>query len=161
MITVEAICEHGAIGRSTFYTHFKGKDDLKRSAIDHLHAELLGSQTQTGRSPDFAFSRTLFEHAKRHARDYQTLSRGRGARVVLSRIKQIVTPLVRKELLRQCALTSNVRDDRIVELQVIYIVGALIALLTHWLGEGAHIESKEMARLFSQMSQRALTRNDE
>ncbi len=36
-ITVEAICADARVGRSTFYIHYAGKDDLKRRAFeDHL-----------------------------------------------------------------------------------------------------------------------------
>lgn len=163
VITVEAICEHGAIGRSTFYTHFRGKDDLKRSAIDHLHAELLSAQRRTASGPPFAFAfaRALFDHAKQHLRDYQALSRGRGARIVLSRIKQILTQLVREDLLRHRASQFTIRDDRLIDMEVVYIVGALMAMLTQWLAEGAHGDVETVTQLFADMSQRALARNDE
>src|SRR4051812_31721986 len=33
-ITVEDICEKADVGRSTFYTHYAGKDDLRSATID-------------------------------------------------------------------------------------------------------------------------------
>src|SRR4051812_19050846 len=123
-ITVEAICHHGKVGRSTFYTHFRGKDDLKRSALEHLRQELIAAQLSARAhvpTLPFAFSRALFEHAKAHLRDYRSLVHGPGGRIVLSKIKDIVSELVRTELL----LRDSEESKDALDLKVAYIAGAL------------------------------------
>jgi AcrR family transcriptional regulator len=157
-ITVDEICVHGAVGRSTFYTHFKSKDDLKRSTLEHLHAELLSAQSCTIRGDQpFAFSRALFEHARKHVGDYQSLSRGRGVQVALKRIKQIVTHLVRGELSR-VDRTRNAHPDVTIDLETTYVVGALMSLVVWWLNEGARTDVEVIDGLFTQMTRSALQR---
>jgi AcrR family transcriptional regulator len=47
-ITVEDICEAANVGRSTFYSHYTSKDDLKRSGLEaHLRQQLVGRQKDT------------------------------------------------------------------------------------------------------------------
>jgi AcrR family transcriptional regulator len=40
-ITIKDICEAANVGRSTFYEHYTGKDDLKRCGLEHLRAVLV------------------------------------------------------------------------------------------------------------------------
>jgi AcrR family transcriptional regulator len=65
-ITVEDICEKADIARSTFYTHYAGKAELRSATIDaHLRPisnPPLSAQPETSGSL-FKFSRPMFEHA--------------------------------------------------------------------------------------------------
>jgi AcrR family transcriptional regulator len=75
-ISVEEICERANIGRSTFYAHFTGKDDLKRSGLEHLRRELLeqhrsaAASMPVGSRP-LGFSLAMFEHARDHMHLYR------------------------------------------------------------------------------------------
>jgi AcrR family transcriptional regulator len=156
-ITVDAICRHGKVGRSTFYTHFRSKDDLKRSALDHLRHELAAAQFAARNGTDdrpFAFSSALFEHARAHLRDYRSLVHGPGGRVVLAKIKDIVAELVRSELLLRHERRTQSREC--MDLQVSYITGALMSLLTQWLSEGARTDIELVDAIFSGMSRAAI-----
>jgi AcrR family transcriptional regulator len=59
--TIDEICAVANVGRSTFYAHFTGKDDLKRSGLDHLRRTLQARQNGSPSRPDgskgFGFSR--------------------------------------------------------------------------------------------------------
>src|SRR3979490_361962 len=43
-ITIQDICDEADVGRSTFYAHYTGKDDLKRSGFEHLRKHLADRQ---------------------------------------------------------------------------------------------------------------------
>ncbi|MFL6551672.1 MAG: TetR/AcrR family transcriptional regulator [Povalibacter sp.] len=157
-ITVEDICAHSKVGRSTFYNHFRNKDDLKRGALDHLRADLLEFQRQASAGAEldqgfFAFAVPLFEHAREHVTDYRVLKHGRGGRVALSRIREIVWELVANELAAESPADGGATIN---QYRIAFITGACMALLTRWLADGARTPSAEMSALFRQMARAAL-----
>ncbi|TIL81726.1 MAG: TetR/AcrR family transcriptional regulator, partial [Mesorhizobium sp.] len=66
-LTVEDICQKANIGRSTFYTHYAGKDELRTATLEaHLRSltqKRLSSSSQPGKWL-FEFSLPMFEHAQ-------------------------------------------------------------------------------------------------
>src|SRR5882724_7696050 len=89
-ITVQDICDAANVGRSTFYAHYTGKDDLKRKGFEKLHKELVDRQkealaaTTDDKDRSFGFSLAMFEHARHHLGNYRALVGGRGGAVSLS-----------------------------------------------------------------------------
>src|SRR5882757_7950674 len=83
-MTIQDICDTANVGRSTFYTHYKSKDDLRRSSFEHLRKLLTDRQQDAlatlgdTRYQPLAFSLALFEHARDHIHLYRALSKSRG-----------------------------------------------------------------------------------
>lgn len=156
-ITVDEICEAANVGRSTFYSHYTGKDDLKRSGIDdHLRTLLLGRQRPGSEaSADavahrFGFSLAIFEHARRHKALYRALAGGRGGTVALATIRQRVAESVRNDL--AAAERAGGADDLPRDLVVEYVAGAYMALLTWWLDRGAKLPPERIDAIFRRLT---------
>lgn len=136
-VTVEELCEHADVGRSTFYEHFRGKDDLKRSGLRELEATL-AAQTLPSAST-FAFSLPLLRHARSHLRHIQALGRGRGREVSFRAVGALVQRLVAKELVAGRPMPAQERD-----IAVRFYAGAFMAVLQAWLDSGAHTEPEQV-----------------
>jgi AcrR family transcriptional regulator len=155
-VTVEHICEAANVGRSTFYAHFTGKDDLRRSGLEHLRKQLVDWQREALATPgdvknrSFGFSLTMFEHARDHIDLYRALVGGRGGAIALGAIRGILSDLVRSEL----AATSGKNSAEAIprELVVQYVVGAYMAVLTWWLDKGARLPPERVDAMFRRLA---------
>ncbi len=134
-ISVQDICEAADIGRSTFYAHYTGKDDLKRSGLDHLKAALKGEGRNGGQNRELSFTAVLFAHGRDFAGHYRALKDGLGAGVSLDALRTVLFELVAEAL-----PPEGTRFER--DLRVRFVAGALISVLTWWLDTGA-VESPE------------------
>ena len=153
--TVEDICEAANVGRSTFYAHYTSKDDLRRSGLENLRRLLVDrqedAQARSGdiRDRSLGFSLTMFEHARDHIDLYRALVGGRGGAIALSTIRQILSDLVRNELVA----TADKSADAIPrELAVQYVVGALMAVMTWWLDGGAKQPPQRVDAMFRRLA---------
>jgi AcrR family transcriptional regulator len=149
-ISVEDICERANVGRSTFYGHFTGKDDLKRSGLEHLRRELIerhrsASASMPVSARPLGFSLAMFEHARDHMHLYRALVGSKGGAIALDTIRQTLCDFVRGELAKagRKDATSAPR-----ELVLQHIVGAYMAVLIWWLDGGAKLPPERMDELF-------------
>ena len=146
-ISVQDICEAADVGRSTFYAHYTGKDDLKRSGLDHLKVALKGHAHAQG--VGLGFTRTLFDHGQGFVGHYRALKGGLGAAVSLEALQTVLFELVAEAL-----PPDGTQFER--DLRVRFVAGALISVLTWWLDNGA-VESPEAVNgLFHGLVQRCL-----
>lgn len=139
-LTVIEICERADIGRSAFYEHFAGKDDLFRIGFELLEKELSAAlQERQGSDPAGGrriVALTLFRHAAGHSRLYRTIARGHAARIAYITIANILTPYLLPVL-----GTGEEKPRSVQDLRLATILGALLAALHWWLDRGARMEA--------------------
>lgn len=153
--TIQDICEEANVGRSTFYSHYTSKEDLKRKGLEHIRTALQARQkealagTQNETAKPFSFSLIMFEHASDHLQLYRALLGSDGATISLGSIRQIIADLVRTEVVGVSQKSPGQADIR--ELKVHFIVGAFMGTLTRWMDTGAIQSPNEVDTLFRTM----------
>jgi AcrR family transcriptional regulator len=91
-ITISDITEHADLGRTTFYLHYKDKDDLLTQSIDEVAAELVQrlDAFQPGVGKLKPATELIFEHAAENAEFYQILLQGHGVETTAGRVQEII-----------------------------------------------------------------------
>ena len=130
-VTVEDICREADVGRSTFYTHYTGKDCLRKATIgEHLNAirargDVRHSQRNTRR---FAFSGPAFAHADATREMHRALTGGKKHEMP-EEIRDWISGRVRRELTDMAV--GNAGRARL-EVVTRFVVGAFFEVM-HWL----------------------------
>jgi AcrR family transcriptional regulator len=152
-ITVEDICEKANIGRSTFYTHYAGKEELRSATIDE-HLRLLGT-LQRSAQPEtsdrlFEFSRPMFEHAHALRSLHRALLASSGD-TIHDKFRERIRRAVRSELIEKRIGEAGVS----LEVAVQFISGAFLAVLAWWIAADTSLSPAQVDALFQQMAARA------
>jgi AcrR family transcriptional regulator len=148
-VTVQEVLDRASVGRSTFYLHYRGKDDLFLSQLeDGLEMWTTVLSTKQEKSRRVAPVAEFFAHVASARKLYRALvdsgrihtffelAQGYFARGIARRLKEMGSAnLVQRELdARSHALAGN-----------------LLSLLKWWLDRGARESPKAMDELFHQM----------
>jgi len=151
-LTVQDICQTARVGRSTFYAHYAGKDDLKRRGLDHLRRDLHAVCAAAELAEPLRFSLAVLHHAREHLAHYKSLAGTKGQVVSLDRLRDIVADLIRAELRARSGPGKPVA----IESTVAFLVGAFMELLTWWLDHGAVLPPAEVDRTFRELAVRGM-----
>ena len=136
-IDVQSLCERADIGRSTFYLHHGGKEDLLRGSLADLHEGLRTQAPLGSAGPDgMAFVVGLIAHAHEQQAVFRALLGRRSGWFVHERFQALLVEMVREELAARsvCAGAGSVVSWE-VEAMAHSLGGALFRLLVWWLGE--------------------------
>lgn len=99
-LSIQAICEQANVGRSTFYLHYQGKDDLLSDSFaglrDHLAAQKRPSPAQ-----GLGMLGGLLDHMAEQRTVFKTVIGQRGGHGIASRFRAMVRELVDLELKRR------------------------------------------------------------
>lgn len=143
-VSVQEICERADVGRSTFYMHYQGKEQLLADGFEDLE-NLLRQQASTLRrtqAEPFPFVRGLMQHVYEERKLFRALI-GRGSsQVVQVRFRKLVAKLVEEGLINH----ANPGWQR--DATASYVAGALVELLSWWVDARTAQPLEEVEQLF-------------
>jgi AcrR family transcriptional regulator len=154
-VTVQEIAARADVGRSTFYAHFVGKEELLLSGFDVLERQLM----QPGRAAGgrragerLAFTRGLFEHVHEHRSLYRAIVGRRSGTMVQHRMRLLLQKLLRAELSGEEAGAVP------LEAAVHFLAGAFLGHVAWWLDYQARLTPAEAEAIFRRLALSGLGR---
>jgi AcrR family transcriptional regulator len=152
-ITVQDILDRADVGRSTFYAHYRDKDDLLATEFEALHPSWNVPSGAAGESPPTEFLEPLrgaFQQAETYRRSYKAMLGQQGAEQIRRLLPQPLSNLVKSHVLARYPACGG--DDRRLTAGVQFIVSAFIGMLTWWLDTDAPYSADEMFVMFRKMT---------
>ena len=152
-ITVQQILDRADVGRSTFYAHFDGKDELLLSGADDLRnaldVVLQGERlSRKGHDVVIGFSGAMFEHAHEYRNVYYALLHTQGWPLFRQRLQEILQELIRRECKAEIQKLRKADSEVPVDLFVHYLTSAFLSVLTWWLDRRSRLAPKEINDVF-------------
>jgi AcrR family transcriptional regulator len=149
-IVVKEVLSRANVGRSTFYTHFAGKDALLRGCIRDIlrAAEPRGGRATAGPHERVAwFSLPILEHIERHRRAGQPAMDPRGRRTVHQQLRHALAELIESEVrtaLRRGRGTARPSPDLLVR----RVASTFVLVLDWWVESDTPLPAPDADRLF-------------
>ena len=148
-ISVQDVCEHAAIGRSTFYSHFADKDEM---FIRHIvvFGEWMGTRLSwSPASNGYRFDlRNLLEHVRGMRPVYDSLAKSRKVELITKVWLNNLT-----EGFEKCITAARGGEAQGLPAAVLarHIAGTVINLLAWWLDHHCPLEAAQLDEQFHRM----------
>ena len=149
-ITVQHVLDRAGVGRSTFYTHYRDKDDLFLSDVDEFFscmATMLSRQAAS--SERLAPVRELFAHVADAQPFYAALVESGRIHDVLELGREHLARGIEQRLVARAGSRAALVDD--VTAVSHAAAGAMLSLLTWWIDRGMPGSPERMDDLFHRM----------
>jgi len=164
-VSVEDITRKADLGRTTFYLHYRDKEDLLLKSIDAIADDLLGQISHTnllasdaGAIPTFTEMRQtnpvllVFQHAGENANLYQIILRGGSATSAAGRFREIISMAASSFFGTNLVQTAPGAQPAVpLDVLANYFAGSLLSLVTWWLENGMPYPPEQMASIFRQL----------
>jgi AcrR family transcriptional regulator len=151
-ITVQDIIDRANIGRSTFYSHYRDKEDLLFSGFDDLahdlHRHMRPPDSNIDEQGHLLHSLEFFTHAHNNKELYMAMTESGGGELLLDIARQHMGNHIEAHL--DHILTIG--DE--VPLQVItnFLAGSLLTMIIWWLEDKKPYTPQEMDDMFNALA---------
>ncbi|HWR01770.1 MAG TPA: TetR/AcrR family transcriptional regulator [Chlorobaculum sp.] len=151
-ITVQDILDRADVGRSTFYGHYRDKDELLLSSFEHLRTlfeqqqQAIIASRSTGRDPEVNFILELFRHTGQHHQLYKAIAGKQSGEMIQKYLHRYLYNLLIEPHAR---LMKNRKSPPVpIEVSTHYLVSSLLSLLIWWLDNNMPYPAERMDEMF-------------
>lgn len=160
-VTIEEITDRADLGRTTFYLHFRDKEELLMHAIDTICEDFIETHSSILAeidSPKNALKKLrynlderilyhIFVHARENADLYKVMLRGEGG----ARAAQRFANIIQDETIKRLKPIKGLEIKVPIKIFAVYFSGTVMEMVTWWLEEDQPYSIEEMVGYFQQL----------
>lgn len=154
-VTVQNILDRANLGRSTFYSHYRDKDDLLLRGFDYLrttmemqHRSLTAKASVKGAV--FNLSLELFRHAQENHRLYKAMVGKRSGQMVMRQAHKYLVALVKDYIVS--VMPGGKKPAVPVDVTVHWLVSSFLSVLTWWADSNMPYTAEQMDAMFRKLT---------
>ena len=144
-VSVQEIIDRADVGRTSFYTYFKSKEDLLLQNLDDLENMFLPNQENSADD----FSLKMFQHLQENWRLARLLLGNKKIPLVRNYVQNILLKYYKNQYQERFGKTKTEFE---IEGAAVFTSGALLSLTLWWLGMKKPVSPEEMHRLFMELT---------
>lgn len=154
-VTVQDILDRADVGRSTFYAHYRDKEDLLRSGFEDVHAALAAekeaAERQTGEGTPFLEPLVaVFRHVERYRESWGPDPGKGNHQVIVSILQEGIDDLVRAHFRSQFPDADLDRPEPAAAMR--FVASACMGVLVWWLDDDVAWSAEEVHAAFRRMA---------
>ena len=153
-ISVSDIIERANVGRSTFYAHYRDKDDLFVGELDRV-IELLGQRIPGQEEMPFFPSLGLFRHVGEEVALYKALLWTPGIDLLIKHLQKSLSKRIEEGLI-ESGKEYNVPSPILAR----FIAGSFLTLLQWWLENKMTYSPEEIDKIFKDLALAGIEKTD-
>lgn len=165
-ITIDDITSRADLGRTTFYLHYKDKEDLLLESIEAVAVELkekvvasmqdqppmLSKDVTTAFAPGWRPISMVLEHAAANASLYLPILRGEGTPRAPDVLRQIIHQSAHEFFVKRIESNPSADEHTIpTEVLINFFSTSMLGMLTWWLENGMPYSPEEMADMYRRL----------
>ena len=147
-IAVKEILSRANVGKSTFYTHFRGKDELLESGIHDMLRSIHDEPRSTSATENvLAFSRPILEYVGRHRRTGGPRMTREGRIAMHEHLQQVLVEVISEDV--ASAMRSSQASPQVpAALLARHIIATFVLLLNWWVDTESPLTPMEVDARF-------------
>jgi len=161
-IVVKEVLDRANVGRSTFYTHFRDKDDLLVNGMrDILNSIRTAKVPPSGswREKLLWFSLPIYEHVDEHRRRNRLKIGPRGRIVLHEQLQRVLVELTSSSMKSEIQMRRKELDPIPADLLIQHLASTFILVLNWWVERKDDLAPKQVDAIFRALVSPILTAN--
>jgi len=149
-VTVQEVLDRAAVGRSTFYLHFRDKNDLWLSQLEQF-LEIMSTLLTVRKEKSLRVVPVteMFAHIGEQKKLYQAMVDAGALDAFYDLAQDYFARAIKQRLLESGRLGKLPKQE--LSVRAYALAGSLLSLLEWWIDHGAKEPPEEMDRVFHQM----------
>lgn len=143
-VTIREIAIQADISYSTFFRHYRDKDELLTSILQNAIAEM--RDLMQNRSSETEDGRLIFRHVSQNEALYRTLLGGQNSSAMVQKVQQVIMT----EILANRP-TSQSESEIPAEIVANHIAASVLALVKWWLDNGMPYSPERMGAIYNRL----------